>query len=373
MAAAGTQYVMQAGLASGMSATEGIHSPHSKPVDPKTSEAEYVLPAAITPDVHARVALRGKNQDVLVPYMCIGAWSWGDKATWKYDAVEDFPRLIDAWGKLQGAGLTFVDTAQTYGDGESERICGQLFKKMPRDQFVIQTKWRSMSDMTNLFLQSHGPEHKLRDSLKNLGVDSVDIYLVDGPIHLSMISTVAKGLAECVHAGIIKVVGVCNYSKDEMIKMADELASHGVPLAVNQCEYSIIRRLPETSGLVRECHTRGIVFQGYAALGEGRLTGKYSRFNEPPRTYRFSSYPMNMLDPTLKVLQRISEERQVPMAAVALNFNINKGVLPVVGIRSAAQAEQGMQALGWRLAPDEIRRIEAVSIEGATTAMWQHG
>lgn len=370
MAAAGAQYVFQVGLASGMSATEGIHSPHPKPTDPEKSDEQCVLPASITPDVHARVTLRGKDQDVSVPYMCIGAWSWGDKATWKYDFVQDFPRLMEAWEKLQGAGLTFVDTAQMYGDGDSERICAQLFRKMPREEFVIQTKWRSWSDMT---LFSHGPEHKLRESLKNLGVDSVDIYLVDGPIHLSMFSAVAKGLAECVYSGKTKAVGVANYSKDDMVKLADELAALGVPLAVNQCEYSLIRRHPETSGLVRECHNRGIVFQGYSSLAEGRLTGKYSRFNEPPRTYRYSSYPMHMLEPTLKILQRIAEEKQVPMAAVALNFSINKGVLPVVGIRSAAQAEQCMQALGWRLTPDEIRRLETVSIDGATTILWQHG
>lgn len=373
MAAAGAQYALQTGLTFGMSATEGIHSPHPKPVDPKYSEDEYVLPASITPDANARVALRGKNQDVLVPYICIGAWSWGDKATWKYNAVNDLPRIMEAWEKLQGAGLTFVDTDQAYGDGESERICGQLFKKMRREQFVIQTKWKAWGNLTSTILQSRGPQHDLLSSLTNLGLDYVDFYMVDGPIHLNMISTVAKGLAECVNTGKAKVVGVANYSKEEMIKMADELASHGVPLAVNQCEYSVIRRHPETSGLIRECHSRGIVFQGYAALAEGRLTGKYSRFNEAPRTYRFSSYPMHMLDPTLNVLQRISEKRQVPMAAVALNFNINKGVLPVTGVRSAAQAVQNMQALGWRLTPDEMREIEKVSLEGATTAMWQHG
>lgn len=370
MAATGTQYAFQVGLASGMSATEGIHSPHPKPVDPETSEEQYVLPASIVPDVNARVTLRGKNEDISVPYLCIGAWSWGDKATWKYDSVQDFPRLMDAWDALQPAGLTFVDTAQVYGDGDSERICGQLFRKMPREQFVIQTKWRSWSDMSPL---SHGPERKLLESLTRLGVDCVDVYLVDGPIHLSMISTVAKELADCVNSGKAKSVGVANYSKEDMIKMDNELATFNVPLAVNQCEYSLIRRHPETSGLVRECHERGIVFQGYSSLAEGRLTGKYSRFNEPPRTYRYSSYPMHMLDPTLQTLQRIAEQRQVPMAAVALNFSINKGVLPVVGVRSGPQAEQCLQALGWRLTPDEMGRLESVSIEGATTLLWQHG
>ncbi|OJJ40953.1 hypothetical protein ASPWEDRAFT_238094 [Aspergillus wentii DTO 134E9] len=373
MATPGSQYVLQAGLASGMSATEGIHSPHPKPVDPKTSEEHYILPDSVMPDTQARVTLRGKHQDVQVPYLCVGAWSWGDKANWGYNAETDLPRIKEAWEKLREAGMTFVDTAQVYGDGESERICGRLFEGMKRETFAVQTKWLSWPDMTNLVMQSHGPMVRLKSSLKNLGLDYVDVYLVSGPIHPSLISTVAKGMADCVHAGMAKTVGVANYDKEEMIKMADELAGHGVPLAVNQCEYSIIRRSPEVTGLIRTCRNRNIVFQGFASLGEGRLTGKYTRFNQPPRTYRYSSYPMHMLEPTLDVVKKIADERGVPMAAVALNFCINKGVVPLAGIRDGKQAEQNMQALGWRLSKDEMLRLETVSIEGATTIFWQHG
>ncbi|KAJ5095976.1 hypothetical protein NUU61_005332 [Penicillium alfredii] len=374
MATSGTQYVMQAGLASGMSATEGIHSPHPKPVDPHLSDPAYVLPADVMPDSQSRIALHGRGgKDVLTPYMSIGTWSWGDKATFGYDATRDLPRIHAAWKKLKAVGLTFVDTAQSYGDGESERICGTLFKGMARDSFVVQTKWLSTPDMTNMLLQSRGPKARLKDSLSRLGLDYVDIYLVHGPIHPSMISTVAKGMADCVQAGMTRAVGVANYDTQEMIKMADELAKNAVPLAVSQCEYSVIRRFPEVSGMIRECRKRGICFQGFASLAEGRLTGKYSRLNEPPRTLRFSSYPMHMLEPTLNVLKRISEERRVPVPAVALNFSINKGVVPLVGVRDAEQAEQNMQALGWRLTEDEIKRIEAVSIRGNTSSLLQHG
>ncbi|OJJ44540.1 hypothetical protein ASPZODRAFT_134622 [Penicilliopsis zonata CBS 506.65] len=373
MAVAGAQYAFQTGLATGMSATEGVHSPHPKPVDPALNQAAYILPEETPVEATSRVTLKGAKEDVQVPYMCIGAWSWGDKATFKYDREKDLPRLQAAWKKLQEAGLTFVDTAQEYGDGESEKICGSLFKGMPRDSFVIQTKWAAFPDLTNVLLQAQGPVKKLRQSLENLALDHVDVYLVHGPIHINYIETVAQGLAECVHLGLAKTVGVANYSKEEMVKMADALAQHNVPLAVNQCEYSILRRHPEIYGLIHECRQRGIVFQGYASLANGRLSGKYSRFNEPQRTYRFSSYPMHMLDPTLNVLKRIAEERQVPMAAVALNFNINKGVIPVVGVRSPEQTEQNIQALGWKLSQDEIRRIENVSLEGNTTVMWQHG
>lgn len=373
MAASGAQYVIQAGLASGMSATEGIHSPHPKAVDATKAEEPQVLPPDVRPDIHSRITLCGAKEDVNIPYMCIGAWPWGDKATFQYNHEEDYPKVQAAWEKLKTAGLTFVDTAQAYSDGESERICGQLFKGMPRDSFTIQTKWLSWPDMTNLLMQSHGPITKLKESLKNLELDYVDIYMVMGPIHPTMFKTVAKGMADCVNQGLAKVIGVANYDREDVIKISNALAEHGIPLAVNQCEYSVIRRHPEVSGLIRECRERGIVFQGYASLANGRLSGKYSRANEPRRTYRFSSYPMHYLEPTVDVLKGIAEERRVPTPAVALNYSINKGVVPLVGIRNAEQAEQNLQALGWRLTPDEILRIESVSIEGYTTSLWQHG
>ncbi|KAJ5145180.1 hypothetical protein N7448_002572 [Penicillium atrosanguineum] len=374
MATPGTQYMMQVGLACGMSATEGIQSPHPKPMDPSARDPAHVLPEEIIPDPQSRIALHGHGgKNVLIPYMSIGTWAWGDKATFGYNPTTDLPKIHQAWTKLKEVGLTFVDTSQSYGDGESERICGTLFQGMPRDSFVVQTKWHSVGNLSNLLLQPRGPKSKLNGSLKRLGLDYVDIYLVQGPIHAGLISSVATGLADCVESGMTRAVGVANYDTREMIAMADELAKTGIPLSVCQCEYSVIRRLPETSGMIRECRKRGICFQGFASLGEGRLTGKYSRFEEPARTRRFSSYPMHMLEPTIEVLKSIAEERRVPVPAVALNYSINKGVVPMVGVRDAEQAEQNMRALGWRLTEVDIRRIEEVSLKGNTSALLQHG
>jgi glucose-6-phosphate 1-epimerase len=82
---------------------------------------------------------------------------------------------------------------------------------------------------------------------------------------------------------------------------------------------------------------------------------------------------MHMLEPTINVLKGIAEQHRVSVSAVALNYPINKGVVPLVGVRDAEQAEEDMQALGWRLTEDEIRRIEEVSFEGNTSALLQHG
>jgi len=116
--------------------------------------------------------------------------------------------------------------------------------------------------------------------------------------------------------------------------MADELAKYKVPLTTNQCGFSSIRRHPEIHSLLSACKERKVVFQSYSSLAQGRLSGKYHVGEEPPNTYRFSSHPVEDLEPTLAVLDDIARARQTSIRAVALNHNISKGDLPVVGMRS---------------------------------------
>jgi len=368
-----TQHILQTGLSAGMSATSGIHRSKQNGVDPSFDGLQYVLPESFMPTTSSKYTLRGKKSNVEVPLICWGGWSWGDTATWHW-SDDELPALQEAWKLCVNAGLTYIDNAQAYGSGRAEKIHGDLLKGLPRDQTIVQTKWYVVPDnKTNLFSPSHAPAKMLKESLERLGLDYIDCYLVHGHIHASSISQVAKGLAECVDSGMTKTVGVANYSAEDMLEMQRELAKYDIPLALNQCEYSILRRHPETSGLLKACRDNNIVFQSYSSVAQGRLTGKYTKNNPPPKTHRFSSYPMEELEPTLEVLQSIATAHNVSMSAVALNYNICKGVLPVVGIRSPQMAEQNMQALGWRLSNEEIQKIDSVSLEGKTTKLWQQG
>jgi aryl-alcohol dehydrogenase-like predicted oxidoreductase len=180
-------------------------------------------------------------------------------------------------------------------------------------------------------------------------------------------------MADCVDKGMTKTVGVANYSLEDMIKMQDELAKYGVPLAINQVEFNVLRRLPELNGMLKACKERGIVLQSYSSLAQGRLTGKYTAENQPPKQYRFSSYDMKEIEPVNAVLKGIADRRGVPISAVALNYNMCKGITAVCGVRKPEQAESNCAALGWRLTNDEILEIDGVSFEGHTTSLWQQG
>ncbi|RMZ67611.1 alcohol dehydrogenase [Pyrenophora seminiperda CCB06] len=370
------QHILQAGLSAGMSAVSGLHTgKHTKPnpIDPSFDGLAAAMPQDWIPSASQKVIYKGKTSDVHAPPLCIGAWSWGDTATWNWKPEEE-PHVVSAWKHCVSAGVNFIDTAQVYGTGRSEAICGKLFQDMPRDSFIIQTKYFVVPQAKDILHPIDAPLKKLQTSLKNFNLDYVDIYLVHGPIHLQTISMIAKGMADCVNAGLTKTVGVANYSLADMLKMSDELAKHGVPLAINQVEYSVLRREPEISGLLQACKERGIVLQSYSSLAQGRLTGKYTVEHAPPKEYRFSSYDMKDVEPVNAVLKRIGERRGgLPISAVALNYNLCKGITPVVGVRKEEQAVANCKALGWRLSDEEIREIDGVGFRGHTTVLWQQG
>jgi aryl-alcohol dehydrogenase-like predicted oxidoreductase len=275
--------------------------------------------------------------------------------------------------------MTFVDTAQVYGSGKSEKILGDLINNhsvgFDRSKIIVQTKWLpNVTDKaTNVLHPIDAPLQELRHTLDRMNLTHVDCYLVHGHVHVSSIPQVAKGLAKCVEEGLTRTVGVANYSVEDMLKMKDALAEYGIPLATNQCEYSILRRMPEIEGLLEACKEHDIVFQSYSSVAQGRLTGKYSKDNPPPKEYRFSKYDMEHVEPVLQVQRRLAEKYNVSVTAIALNWNIVKGAVPVVGMRKESQALEDMQALGWRLTREEVHELDQHGFQGKKTKLWQQG
>ncbi|KAF9186900.1 hypothetical protein BGZ51_001690 [Haplosporangium sp. Z 767] len=340
----------------------------SSPVgNPQAAGVIYVQGA---PTSETRLTLGGS---ISVSPMAIGTWAWGD-STWGYKP-EMFDDIAATWEALQeeSSGINFFDTAEIYGKGESERIIGRLLRRSGengKSKPVIATKfipfpWKI--NYPNCLLNA------VKGSMERLGVDVIDLYQIHGPIHLRSIEVVADALAEAVKLGLVKAVGVSNYSIDQTVRMHAALAKHGIQLASNQVEFSLLRRFPETSGLVAKCHELGVAVLAYSPLGMGRLSGKYSAENPPPSNRRFSNYPMTELKPLLSVMERIAKEHDVPMTAVALNYTICKGTIPLGGARNPEQARQNAKAFGWRLSDKEIEDLESVALIGSTGLIWQHG
>ncbi len=156
------QKILQAGLTAGMSTTEGIHSSNPTRVDPAFDGTKTPHPEDFIPTAETKVNLRGAKGDIHVPRINIGAWSWGDTATWHW-SPEELTQVKEAWKLLLENGINWIDTAQAYGSGESERICGELFKGFNRQDYIIQTKWYVVPDnLKNVLSPSHAPTKFLK-------------------------------------------------------------------------------------------------------------------------------------------------------------------------------------------------------------------
>jgi aryl-alcohol dehydrogenase-like predicted oxidoreductase len=329
------------------------------------------------PQASDRIALEGSG--VSVPPLGAGTWAWGDKGTWGMggcDTSYSEETILDAWQACLEAGVVLFDTAEVYGGGESERIIGRLLAHDPsvRDRVVIASKF--MPSPWKLAVTS-ALVAAARASLARLGTDSIDLCQIHGPISLRSHDALADALAAAHAEGLVKAVGVSNYSVKEMRSIDAALRTRGLRLASNQIEFSLLRTMPERVGLLDACRDLGVVPLAYSPIGQGRLTGKYSAAHPPSKKRTFSNHPMETVETIVEVLRRIGAAHgdRTP-SQVALAWIIAKGAVPIPGAKNRRQAEDNAGALGWRMDDPELAELDAVALygqRGVTQRFWQHG
>jgi aryl-alcohol dehydrogenase-like predicted oxidoreductase len=319
------------------------------------------------------------DSEVSVPPLGVGTWAWGDRATWGmggYDTELTGESIREAWDASIDAGVTLFDTAEVYGGGESERIIGRLLAGDPEraSSAIVATKfmpspWKLQVERALLT--------SLRASLDRLGLPAVDLYQIHGPISLRSQAVLADALAAAHQAGLVRAVGVSNYSVKETGAMAAALRARGMQLATNQIEFSLLRRSPETSGLLAACAGLGVVPLAYSPIGQGRLTGKYSAANPPRGNRQFSNHPMEVVDRIVAELRAIGERHGGKLPSqVALNWVMAKGAVPIPGAKTRHQAEENAGALGWSIDDEDLARLDGIALPGIRnlrSRFWQHG
>ncbi|MBI4928530.1 MAG: aldo/keto reductase [Anaerolineae bacterium] len=291
--------------------------------------------------------------------MGIGAWAWGDRLTWGYGRGYQLADLRAVFETSLAAGIRLFDTAEVYGQGQSETILGQ-FIKTTEQPVEIATKF-----MPFPWRLTRGTLLKaLRGSLRRLGVSQVKLYQVHMPLPPMNIETWMEAMVEAVQAGLIQGVGVSNYDSDQMRRAYDRLMRDGIPLASNQVEYNLLNRKVEKNGLLKQCEELGIKVIAYSPLAMGVLSGKYSPDNLPGgvRGGRYNQRFVQKILPMLDLLKKIGNDHagKTP-AQVAINWTICKGTLPIPGAKTQSQADQNAGALNWRLSDEEVAWLDAMS------------
>ena len=312
----------------------------------------------------ARQTVQLGTDGIVVPALGIGTWAWGDNLFWSYGKDYSDDQLQEAFNTAIDAGITLFDTAEIYGFGQSERLIGR-FLKQTSQPVAIATKyfplpWRFTADAVRCTLSA---------SLKRLQVPSVALYQVHWPFDFFMgQDTLMNALADEVSQGRMQSVGVSNYSAEQMKTAHGLLAKRGVPLAVNQVQYSLLERKIERNGVMNTAKDLDIAILAYSPLAQGLLTGKYSPDSEAkPKGARsidprFSRNGLEKLAPVLDTLKAIAQAYDRTPAQVALNWLIAQGnVIPIPGAKNADQARQNAGALGWSLEQKDIDALSATA------------
>jgi len=329
---------------------------------------------------------------VKVPAMGIGIASWGAKQL-GYGKSYTRADIMQAYCACLDRGLNFFDTAEMYENGESEHLLGECRRQDGRP-IIISTKVAPHTMMTPSRKRSNPRSlvEALDGSLNRLGVDCIDLYQLHLPPAANKLDEYIDVLAEAVKAGKIRAVGVCNFSTDLMRKAHARLTGHGIPLASTMVGYNLLRRYPETNGVLTACRELDVALIAYAPLAEGVLTGKYRNGAIPvPSSYsmlfrleqldllheRPDSLPLfrrlfmkphslqrDKLESLFNVLDEIAKTHAKTIAQVALNWLITSEscVIPIPGAKNARQVSENAAALGWRLSEEERTQINLAEI-----------
>ena len=266
---------------------------------------------------------------------------------WSYGA-NDAP-VFETYQALLGAGGGFIDTAEVYGFGKSERLVGDCLRKDGRPVFVA-SKFAP-------FVARTSPRHliaALDGTLSRLGIAAIDLYYVHFPFPFADLDGFADGLAEAVKSGKAKHVGVSNFGADQMRRIADRLGRSNIPLAANEVHYSLAHRNPETNGVLEACRELDVALVAYFPLASGRLTGAPD-----------GAKP-DKLDPVRRALAEVARAHQASPSQAALNWLLARDprVILIPGATKAHHAKANLGALEWRLTDEEFAILDAASTPG---------
>jgi aryl-alcohol dehydrogenase-like predicted oxidoreductase len=309
----------------------------------------------------------GKS-NLRVPRMGVGAMVWGDPkglarlhpAKTAYGGahgIEEERRAVDV--SIE-AGVNLFDTAAMYSGGAAEQRLGELTHGK---DVIIATKYPSGFS----FKVEEFPK-ELEMSLARLGRKSIDLYQHHYPNARISIPSLMEQLANAVESGKVKAVGVSNYSAEQMREAHAALARHGIPLASNQVEYSLLNRKPEVNGVLDACRELGITLIAYTPLAGGRLTGKYSPQNRASGFFRrilpqYSRKALEEMQPVIKLLREIGDKYSKTPSQVALRWLIeNPVVLPIPGAKNGKQAANNAEALTFSLMKEEVEMLSQATM-----------
>lgn len=307
----------------------------------------------------------------------LGCWAFGGGDYWGRQDQGDVDAVVR---RAFDGGVRYFDTAEVYNDGRSESSLGQALRALPRDRVVIGTK------VSPAHVQPEALPRRCEASLKRLGTDYLDLYMVHWPVTLPSIRHFAPEATVCPAVddafatlqrlqehGKVRHVGVSNHS----LARLDEARRHGPAIVANELPYNLLSRAIEWE-VVPGCVERGVGVIGYMALLQGVLTEAHPTLADirpwQRRTRHFDAARApdarhglrgeeDAMRNALDRLRGVCREQGRTLSDLALAWTIARSGLAcsLVGSRSVAQLEANLRAVERPLSAEVVARLDEIT------------
>ena len=311
-----------------------------------------------------------------VSEICLGAMTFGgnaDAGMWKAIGALEQPVVDDIVERAVTAGVNFFDTADVYSFGESERRLGQAFLNLgvARKDVVIATKVMG--------LMGQGPNDRgtsrghimdsVQGSLDRLQTDHIDLYQIHGNDPSTPIEETLRALDDLVRQGLVRYVGVSNWAAWKIAKALGISERRGFArFETLQAYYSIAGRDLERE-LIPMLSEERLGLMVWSPLAGGLLSGKFGPGSAAPNDARRANFDFPPVDKDrawvcVAAMREIGDARGVSVARVALAWLLAKPAVMsvIIGAKTAEQLDDNLAAADLILTPEEVKRLDEVSV-----------
>ena len=305
------------------------------------------------------------NADLTVSRICMGCMGFGDAANGQHSWTVDEEHSREIIRRGLELGINFFDTAIAYQSGTSEQYLGRALKNYAkREEVVVATKFlpRTQDEIKEGISGQEHIRRMLDKSLKNLGMDHVDLYIYHMWDYQTPLYDILEGLHQAVKAGKTRYIGISNCFAWQLAKANALAEKEGLSKFVSvQGHYNLIFREEEREMAVL-CEEDHIAMTPYSALAGGRLS---KRRGETSKRLREDDYARLKYDAAagqdeaiIARVAELSEKRGVSMTEISLAWLLTKATAPVVGATKLSHAEGAAKAADLVLSDEEIRYLE---------------
>lgn len=305
------------------------------------------------------------NSELEVSRICMGCMGFGDSKNGQHSWTIDEEHSREIIKKGLELGVNFFDTAIGYQSGTSEQYVGRAIRDFAdRDKIVLATKFlpRTQDEIASGISGQQHIEQMVNTSLKNLGMDYIDLYIYHMWDYETPLYDIMDGLNRVVKAGKVRYIGISNCFAYQLAKANALAEKEGFAKFVSiQGHYNLIFREEERE-MAKLCAEDNIAMTPYSALASGRLS---KHPGETSKRLEEDSYAKFKYDTTADqdnvIIERVAEladKRGVSMTEISLAWLLTKVTAPVVGATKLSHIEGAVKAVDLVLTEDEIAYLE---------------